>query len=78
MINGADYMNWRDIVFGGGGGCLTTSAYESANIGSMTSTENLKLIAKDSAFQKKMKETCLLYTSPSPRDRQKSRMPSSA
>ena len=23
-------------------------------------------------------ETCLLYTSPSPRDRQKSRMPSSA
>lgn len=57
MINGADYMNWRDIVFGGGGGCLTTSAYESANIGSMTSTENLKLIAKDSAFQKKMKET---------------------
>ena len=33
MINGADYMNWRDIVFGGGGGCLTTSAYESANIG---------------------------------------------
>ena len=24
------------------------------------------------------KETCLLYTSPSPRDRQKSRMPSSA
>ncbi len=36
---------------------FTTSAYESANIGSMTSTENLKLIAKDSAFQKKMKET---------------------
>ena len=27
---------------------------------------------------KKMVETCLLYTSPSPRDRQKSRMPSSA
>ena len=26
----------------------------------------------------KMKRTCLLYTSPSPRDRQKSRMPSSA
>ena len=24
------------------------------------------------------KQTCLLYTSPSPRDRQKSRMPSSA
>ena len=26
----------------------------------------------------KLGETCLLYTSPSPRDRQKSRMPSSA
>ena len=56
MVNGADYMNWRDVVFGGGGGCLTTSAYENSNIGSMTSDENLELIAKDSAFQKKMKE----------------------
>ena len=27
---------------------------------------------------KSINETCLLYTSPSPRDRQKSRMPSSA
>ena len=27
---------------------------------------------------KPKKQTCLLYTSPSPRDRQKSRMPSSA
>ena len=33
-------------------------------------------IAKDSGF--KWNNTCLLYTSPSPRDRQKSRMPSSA
>ena len=32
------------------------------------------------SFEKKFKttNTCLLYTSPSPRDRQKSRMPSSA
>ena len=29
-------------------------------------------------FQKDMLYICLLYTSPSPRDRQKSRMPSSA
>ena len=28
--------------------------------------------------EKEIKKTCLLYTSPSPRDRQKSRMPSSA
>ena len=29
-------------------------------------------------FFKNVADTCLLYTSPSPRDRQKSRMPSSA
>lgn len=56
MINGADYMNWRDVVFGGGGGCLTTSAYENSEIGSMTSEANLALIAKDTAFQEKMQE----------------------
>ena len=32
----------------------------------------------DSYLDKKLDEACLLYTSPSPRDRQKSRMPSSA
>ena len=31
-----------------------------------------------SRYLKKYQHTCLLYTSPSPRDRQKSRMPSSA
>ena len=30
------------------------------------------------SIQRKLLTTCLLYTSPSPRDRQKSRMPSSA
>ena len=33
---------------------------------------------KETAAAKKKREACLLYTSPSPRDRQKSRMPSSA
>ena len=32
----------------------------------------------ESAKQKARRASCLLYTSPSPRDRQKSRMPSSA
>ena len=32
----------------------------------------------DSLARREMSRTCLLYTSPSPRDRQKSRMPSSA
>ena len=31
-----------------------------------------------SIFDKEHKDTCLLYTSPSPRDRTRSRMPSSA
>ena len=37
--------------------------------------EMLRVAAGDSSYQAKI---CLLYTSPSPRDRQKSRMPSSA
>ena len=32
----------------------------------------------DSTFESNASRSCLLYTSPSPRDRQKSRMPSSA
>ena len=35
-------------------------------------------LAPAGVFQLGAKHTCLLYTSPSPRDRQKSRMPSSA
>ena len=40
----------------------------------------VRTITADMAGQQKAFEarTCLLYTSPSPRDRQKSRMPSSA
>ena len=37
-----------------------------------------KMLAEDSEGNKVELFTCLLYTSPSPRDRQKSRMPSSA
>ena len=35
-------------------------------------------LSEDMKFSNNLAETCLLYTSPSPRDRQKSRMPSSA
>ena len=37
-----------------------------------------KGMATDTASDQTMFKGCLLYTSPSPRDRQKSRMPSSA
>ena len=39
---------------------------------------NNKRAAQAALRQKKMYETCLLYTSPSPRDQRGSRMPSSA
>lgn len=53
MINGADYMNWRDITFAGGGNCLTTSAYDTSEIGTMAASKNV--IAKDTKFQEMMK-----------------------
>jgi beta-glucosidase len=58
MINGADYMNWRDIVFNGGGIALTESAYATSNIGLMEDVEDE--IAKDTAFQKEM-QTAIKY-----------------
>lgn len=53
MINGADYMNWRDITAGGGGNCLTTSAYDTSNIGTMAASKDA--ISKDTEFQEMMK-----------------------
>ncbi len=56
MINGAEYMNWRDITFAGGGGCLTQNAYESSIIGDPGTADNMKLIEKDTAFQQELKQ----------------------
>lgn len=56
MINGADYMNWRDTVAGGGLICLTSSAYDASNVGRMDSTANIAAIKADANFQMKMKE----------------------
>lgn len=53
MINGADYMNWRDIVAGGGGNALTTSAYDTSSIGTMADSKSA--IEKDTEFQEMMK-----------------------
>ena len=55
MINGADYMNWRDVVGNGGGGCLTSSAYDTSDIGAMANSKSL--IEKDANFQKEMKQS---------------------
>ena len=49
------------------------------NIGiSKTEAKPTKLTALEIRAEEHHRKTCLLYTSPSPRDRQKSRMPSSA
>ena len=53
MINGTEYMNWRDITAAGGGNCLTTSAYDSSIIGTMAKSKSK--IAKDTQFQQMMK-----------------------
>ena len=56
MINGPEYMNWRDITFAGGGGCLTSTTYQDSQIGSPLSADNMKKIQKDTAFQQELKD----------------------
>ena len=56
MINGAEYMNWRDVTFAGGGGCLTSTAYQDSVVGSPLSADNMKKIQKDTEFQRELKQ----------------------
>ena len=60
-INGPEYMNWRDVTFAGGGGCLTENAFETSVIGQPSSAENQKLIKADTAFQQAVKQN-IKYT----------------
>lgn len=53
MINGADYMNWRDVTAGGGGGSLTSSAYDTSTIGGMAASKSD--IQKDMYFQQNLR-----------------------
>ena len=69
--------DWIEALVGGGGaiagGLLTKDAYDKlGGIGDTAITEMTEL------GQQGLEQTCLLYTSPSPRDRTRSRMPSSA
>ena len=47
-------MNWRDVTAAGGGGTLTSSAYDTSTIGAMA--ESKKDIEKDVNFQQMMKK----------------------
>ena len=63
---------------GAGGGGVRTS-YGSVSGGGAAAESQLAMVAgQDYTITINNPTTCLLYTSPSPRDRQKSRMPSSA
>ncbi len=53
MINGADYMNWRDVIANGGGSCLTSTAYDASNIGDILNSKSE--IEKDGYFQQMVK-----------------------
>ena len=57
----------------GGNSRFTAGAFRCVYDG----VDDLKALMPD-LTEEEIKNTCLLYTSPSPRDRQKSRMPSSA
>ena len=56
-----------------------TKSKKKGAMGGMTVKGGHKLSVKEGAgLTKKGRDSCLLYTSPSPRDRTRSRMPSSA
>lgn len=59
LINGADYMNWRDVTAAGGGNLLTTSAYDTSNIGTMIASK--KVIVEDTYFQEMMKKNIKFF-----------------
>ena len=62
------------LLAGALGGCSTVSSWFSSD----TKPKPQELGANPGLLAVHQAWTCLLYTSPSPRDRQKSRMPSSA
>ena len=75
-----------NIIFNGGGLIITSGATFDSNRGvtmtgtgtintASSTTSNIQGVITGSGA---LTKSCLLYTSPSPRDRQKSRMPSSA
>ena len=59
MINGADYMNWRDVTAGGGGSALTSSAYDTSTIGGMAGHKSE--IEKDMYFQSMLRSNLKYY-----------------
>ena len=70
-------LNATDLTLHYGSSQILHGVSVSAKIGEVTCIMGSNGVGKTSLL-KILSGTCLLYTSPSPRDRQKSRMPSSA
>ena len=69
-------QGWKDIVLLERKQLTCGTTWHAAGlIAQLRATQNMTRLAK---YSQELYGTCLLYTSPSPRDRQKSRMPSSA
>ena len=51
MVNGADYMNWRDNVLGGGGSLLSDKTFEKPGTAIGTMASHRSEIDKDMNFQ---------------------------
>ena len=67
----------KDIVVGNPASLLVVEFADKNQTKNLDKLNELEKMIQDLGFNWDSK-TCLLYTSPSPRDRQKSRMPSSA
>ena len=85
QIQGIDLRGRNAVVIGGTSGIGKTLALGMARAGANVvptgrrEANIAEVCAEITAMGRKtLNKTCLLYTSPSPRDRQKSRMPSSA
>ena len=83
-INDLNLMEFKEIELFGGKG--VTDNYERLSLGGLDFSIKYGSLVYKLPFSIQLNDfnaekypgTCLLYTSPSPRDRQKSRMPSSA
>ena len=72
--------NNKRTIFGWSMYDWAKSAYETTILGAVLPVYFVSVIVPEEGFEFRgnVYTGCLLYTSPSPRDRQKSRMPSSA
>ena len=61
MVGAANYQNWRDVVFGGGGAVLASSNATFANTVVGTMEANRDAILTDTTFQRRMKDGIKYY-----------------